>query len=493
MRIALGAFNHEANTFSPHITDWADFKAKQLAYGEEMLSGWTLVRSEMAGAMSVLTAEDECWVLPTLAASALSGGPMRRGVFDAILADLLGRIRQAMPLDGVLLVLHGSMMAEDLPDATGEVLAQVRALVGPDLPVVGTLDLHANVTPRMVSQATALIGYQTAPHVDMYETGQRAARLLAATIRGEVRPTMAQVRLPMILPTEHATHEWGALAKVIDLALRLEHEPVLHCGVYSVQPWMDIPDIASSILVVANDDPQRAWAAADALAHQFWSQREGFMPEIVPPAEALRRAQDREGGTVVLCDSADGTTSGATGDSTTILEELLKGVPLRQTALLNVVDPDAVAQAIAVGVGNSVTVRVGGKLAPAYFSPVTFEGYVKTISDGVFRFKGPAMSGAVQSMGRTVVLVRDGIHLVVMERAVSQWDPELYRSLGEEPADARMVQVKSPMAFRAGYRHIADEVIIVEAPGAATPGFHLLPWRHLPRPIYPLDPDTPWP
>jgi microcystin degradation protein MlrC len=196
---------------------------------------------------------------------------------------------------------------------------------------------------------------------------------------------------------------------------------------------------------------------------------------------------------VVLCDSADATTSGSTGDSTAILAALLRTSPLKQVALVNLVDPQVVAQAIEAGIGATVTVEVGGAIAPDYFSPVTFTGHVKTIADGTFTFKGPGMRGVPHHMGRTVALVRDGIHLVVMERGVSQWDPQLYRSLGLEPTDARIVQVKSPMAFRAAYEGIYDEVIVVAAPGAASPDLVSLPWQHLPRPIYPLDPDVTWP
>ncbi len=237
----------------------------------------------------------------------------------------------------------------------------------------------------------------------------------------------------------------------------------------------------------------RARSHATTLAEKLWSLRREFSVELTAPDEAVSRALARESGTVVLCDSADSTTSGSTGDSTVVLAALLRAAPIDAVALANVVDPDVVAQAIEAGVGATVRVNVGGKRAPQYFEPVTLDAYVKTISDGVFTFKGPGMRGVPHQMGRTVVLVSAGIHLVVMEHAVSQWDPQLYRSLGEEPSDARMVQVKSPMAFRAGYEGIFDEVIIVAAPGAANPDIAGLPWQHLPRPIYPLDPDLVWP
>ncbi|MFH1085247.1 MAG: M81 family metallopeptidase [Chloroflexota bacterium] len=493
MRIAIGTLAHEANSFSPHAADWADFEAGRLAYGADAIAGWQGTNSELAGAMGILTADAQVELTPLLLAKALSCAPLRAAVARQLQDELIARLRQAGPVDGVLLILHGAMMAADEPDVTGALLAQVRAAVGPAVPVVGTLDLHANVTARMAHAATALIGYHTAPHVDMFQAGETAARLLLATIRHEVAPRMALVRIPMLLPPENSTHNWLPWAAVIDQALAWEREGViLHGGVYPVQPWLDAEDVASAVVVVTDGDAAKARAWAAALANDFWARRAEFVAPLVPPEAAVQRALARAEGTVVLCDSADSTTSGSTGDSTAILAAVLRGWPADQVALLNVVDPDAVAQAIAAGVGAPLSVPVGGKLAPAFFAPVAFEGTVKTISDGVFRHKGPGARGALQRMGRTVVLVCGGVHLVVMERAVSQWDPQLYRSLGEEPADARIVQLKSPMAFRAAYESIAAEIILVQAPGAANPDLRALPWRRLRRPIYPLDPEMTW-
>jgi microcystin degradation protein MlrC len=267
---------------------------------------------------------------------------------------------------------------------------------------------------------------------------------------------------------------------------------IVHGGIYPVQPWLDTGDVAASVVAITDGDPAAAEERARELAGAFWASRGEFTSELVPPDEAVRRALARPAGMVVLCDSADSTTSGSTGDGTAILSALLRAAPLEGVALANVVDAEAVAWAIEAGVGSTVTVRVGGRLAPETHEAVKFSGRVKTISDGTFTFKGPGMRGVAHHMGRTAVLHQGGIHLVIMERGVSQWDPQLYRSLGEEPADARMVQVKSPMAFRAAYEGLFEEVIIVDAPGAASPKLASLPWRHLPRPMYPLDPETTW-
>jgi microcystin degradation protein MlrC len=346
----------------------------------------------------------------------------------------------------------------------------------------------------MVQQSTALVGYHTAPHIDMFETGDSAARMLLDVLKGHLSPKVALVRLPLIAAAENARHDEGPLSEVIDAALEMEKRgDILHGGIYAVQPWLDTEDMASSVLVVADGDREIAQTHADGLARAFWARRSAFVPDLVAPDEAVRQSLTRRGGTVVLADPADAPSSGSTGDSTVLLKACLDASLTDELILLNIVDPKAVGTAINAGVGARVSVRVGGKIAPSFYSPVMFSGYVKTISDGVFRFKGPGMRGVQHQMGRTVVLVRGGIHLVVMERPVTQWDPQLYRSPGEEPADARAVQVKSPAGFRAGYADIVDEVMIIKSPGIATSQLSSLPWRHLRRPIYPLDPEVSFP
>jgi len=494
MRIALGKLSHEANTFSPLPTTWDDFARNWMRRGPEVLQGLEGLNIEEAGAAEVLRAEPGCEIAPTFAAHALSGYPVDGPSFRRLLDELLAGLRAALPVDGVLLVLHGAMMAEGAPDASGAILQAVRQIVGPRVPIVGTLDLHANVTKRMAEHATALVGYHTAPHIDMGQTGRAAARILLGAVKKELHPQMALVRLPLLVPAENSRHTDGPLSEIINMALALEHDgAILHGGVYPVQPWMDTPDVGCSVVVVTDGDAAAAQAHAQRLAREFWARRAAFVPSLLSPAEAVQHALARESGTVVLCDSADAPSSGATGDSTVLLQALLERAPVQHTCLLNIVDAPAVAQAIAAGVGNNVSLSVGAKLAPGFFQPVSFEGYVKLISDGAFRFKGPGMRGVTYRMGRAAVLVQGGIHLVAMEYPVLQWDPQLYRSLGLEPTDARIVQVKSPAAFRAAYEGIMDEVLILAAPGAANPDLAHLPWKQVGRPIYPLDPDTTWP
>jgi len=490
MRIAMAAFTHEANSFCPVAATQESFEARAYGVGDELYALTVGARTEPAGALDVFRAERDVSVIPLLMARAGSSAPITSETYTAIRDELLARLRASLPLDGVLLVLHGAMMAEETDDATGDVLDAVRTIVGEDTPILGTLDLHANVTQRMAEAATVLVGYHTAPHVDMYEAGETAAKLLLATLRGNIRPTPALVRLPLIVPAENARHTDGPLSKVINRVLHWEREgSILHGGVFAVQPWLDAPDVGCSVYVVTDDDPHTATSCASELATMFWERRGAFVPELYPPAKALQRALADPPRRIILCDSADATSSGSTGDGTAILKAVLDAGATNVPILLNIVDTQAAHAAAAAGIGSSIRIALGGKLAPQYAEPVVVNAYVKSLSDGIFRFHGPGMRGVQHRMGPTAVLTIGQTNIVVMSQGVTQWDPQLYRSQGLDPAYARITQVKSPAAFRAGYDGLYDEIVIVDAPGAASPNLTALPWDRLGRPIYPLDPD----
>lgn len=491
MRIALAGFTHEANSFCPVPATLESFAARSYAVGTDVLAAARGTRTEPSGALSVFDGEADVSTVPLLMARAGSSAPVVAGAYAAIREDLISRLRAALPVDGVLLVLHGAMMAEDLDDADGDVLEAVRAVVGEGVPVVATLDLHANVTVRMARVATALMGYQTAPHVDMYETGEAAARFLLRCIRAEIDPRAALVRLPLIVPAENARHTDGPLSEVIHRVQAWEREGlILRGGVFAVQPWLDAPEVGCSVYLVSDGDPDGTSARACEAAAMLWERRASFVPELCPPEEALRRALRGEERRVILCDSADATSSGSTGDGTAVLRAVLEAGRSDMPMLLNIVDAEVADVAARCGIGGRLRVDIGGKLAPRYSGPVTVDAHVKLLSDGEFRFKGPGMHGVTHRMGLTAVLAVGEIRIVVMSRGVSQWDPELYRSVGLEPGDARIVQVKSPAAFRAAYEGLYDEIIVVDAPGAASPNLGALPWRRLGRPVYPLDPET---
>lgn len=492
MRIAIGCFAQESHSFSPVPGSWQHFGPQEVQRGPAMFEGLSGARIELSGALQVAR-QPEIELLPLLAARASSSaGPMLDEVFQTLRDELLAALQASMPLDGVLLILHGAMLTQSCPDASGALLEAARAIIGPQVPLVASLDLHANVTRRMAAQASALVGYHTAPHVDMYETGQRAMRLLVDSVAGRVRPRMAWRYLPMILPAENGCTTHGPLAEVMTRAEAISRQPgILDVSVFSVQPWLDVPEVGCSVVVVGDGEAQRVGQAAESLADEFWRRRTAFEVSLVPTAQAIRRALDSARHPFVLADSADAPSSGAPGDSTVVLSELLRADPQRD-CLLNIVDPPAVAAMLQAGVGQQVTLRLGAGFSQSFYQPLEVTGYVQLLSDGDFVHKGPGFRGVVSHRGRTGVLRIGRIYLVVMERPVIQWDPELYRSLGLEPADAQIVVVKSPAAFRAAYEPLAAEILILDAPGVCSPNLRSLPFRRVRRPLYPLDEIEDW-
>jgi microcystin degradation protein MlrC len=451
----------------------------------------TGTQTELGGAIEV-AAEQGAELLPLLSAvTTASSGPLERSVFEALRDELVSRLSEAQEVDGLFLALHGGMVAEGYDDATGEVLRACRAVMG-TRPIVATLDLHANVTEQMASTATALAGYHTYPHIDMYTTGRRGMTLLLGVLAGRIHPAVAFRRLPMLLPAENSRTTDGPYAQVMAQVEALMQQPgILDASAFSVQPWLDLPDAACSVVVVADGDADLAEREADRIADEFWARRKEFAVTLTPAAQAIEQALSSERRPYVFADSADAPSSGAPGDSSYILSALLAARPTK-ACLVNILDAPAVAAIIEAGVGQTVTLNLGATLAPGLYRPVEVTGIVRLISDGDFTHNGPGFHGVTFRRGRTAVLQTGSIYVVVAERPVLQWDAEFYRSVGLEPADAQIVVVKSPAAFRASYAPFAAEIVIVEAAGVCSPNLRALPFRRVRRPLYPFDDFDDW-
>jgi microcystin degradation protein MlrC len=490
MRIAIGQFMEESNTFVRQRADLEHFRATQLLYGDELVRRLRGTRAEVGGFLDVLDPAG-VEVVPTVAANAVSSGPVTRATFEHVRDALLERLATAGPVDGVLLALHGAMVLEDGPDGEGEFLAAVRKAIGPAVPLVATLDLHATITPRMVQEADALVGYDTYPHIDLYETGARAATLLLRAVREEVRPVTLFARAPMLVPAEGQGTQDQPMAGLMAEAKRLQGRPgVLAVSLFPVQPWLDIPDTGFSVMAVA-DGPRRAAEIEPMvrqLAWQAWEQRRSFVADLLTVDEAIHRALAAEGGPFILSESADSTGSGSPGDGAHILERLLAlGVTAR--CLVTVVDAPAVARAMAAGVGADVTTTVGGTLDPRYNRRVPIAGRVRILSDGRYVSSDKKSLGVELQMGRAAVIEIGRIAVLATERPAFTFDPALYRSVGLEPRDAKIVGVKSPLQFRDGYGDFARACWVVDTPGPSTARVERLDWRQRARPLFPFEDD----
>jgi microcystin degradation protein MlrC len=498
-RIAVASYIQESNSFAPALSEWRDFEQGQVFYGDEIFRAARGTRSEVAGALEAAEAAGGVELIGLMRAmQRSSGGPIRREVHERICGEIITRLAAACAprtVDGVLLVLHGAMCAEDCDDATGDVIARVRTLVGPDVPIYVTLDLHAVVTHTMAQQSTALIGYETFPHVDLWEAGEKAMRLMLRQIAGKSRPTNVTRRLPMIVAAENAQTTHGILA---DLRARFQAEcagadgPFHHMALFPMQPWCDVPEAGCVLsFVVEQEQRELGERVADSFADQWWNARAQHAVDLADTDAVIAEALAADRGPWVLADSADAPSSGAPGDSSVTIAALLRAQP-QHDCCTNVVDPLAVAQMIEAGVGAEVTVRLGANSGCALYEPVEVRGVVERITDGDFTHDGPGLRGQVMHRGPTAVLRCGRVRIVVMEQAVLQWDRQLYLSVGIDPAQMRVVIVKSPAGFRADYAPIAAEIRILDAPGVCTPNVLSLPFRKIARPMWPFDAVADW-
>ncbi len=489
MRIAIGSLIQEGNSFAPESTTLETFAAYYLWRGEEMLSGYGEARVEVPGFLDVLRAAGATPV-PLLAAYAGSGGPLTRGTFETLLMDFAGRLRAALPLDGVLLALHGAMLVEGQPDPESEILELVRAIVGPDLPVGVSLDLHAHVTPRMLESATFIIGYQEYPHRDIYETGQRTARLLLQTLRGERHPVMALAKRPLLLSPVRAYTAEGPLKVVADQARALEASGrVLHASLFPVQPWLDVADLGFAALVVADGNQEVARAVAGELADAVWARRASFEPDSVELEEAIRIGLAAPDGLTVVADAGDAPSSGSPADSTAVLRALLAAGADRaaRPTYLTLCDPRAARAAAEAGVGQDVRLTVGKTRWTAEDGPLSISGRVRLLSDGVLTMTGAGARGLEMHMGLSAVLALGNIRLAIRSLPALEWDPAIYTSVGLDPCEAGLLFVKSPAHFRVSFGPLAARILVADTPGAARIATRRIPFQHITRPLYPLD------
>ncbi len=485
MRIVIGSISHETNTFSNVLTDLDQFQ-EHLYLGSDIIAVFRGKRAIASAFLQVAEAEG-FEVLPAVWASATPSGLVTDVAFTHLLDRLLQPIEAAESVDGVLLHLHGAMVTQSLDDPEGEILAAVRGVVGRSVPIVATLDLHANIAERMVREADVLVGYDTYPHVDQFERGLEAAQLLAAIMEGRVTPTMAMQQPPMIVSPQRQKTSYYPMNALIDRAHELEADDrIVNVTVAGGYPFADLPFTGMTMVVTTNNCPALAQQAADQLAALAWKLRRDFLADVVPPTEAVAEAMAAPTGPIVLADHADNPGGGAPCDGTVLLQTLLaQGAANAVLAVL--ADPAAVATLVAAGVGATVTIPLGGRTDRLHGPPLTVTGTVKLISDGTFWPRGPMASGLASSMGRTVVFTVQGVDVIVTEKRIQPTDLELYRSVGIEPTQKRILAVKSAVHFRASHEPIAAKILEVDTPGIHSARLSAFNYQKLRRPIFPLD------
>ena len=497
MRIASGGVQHETNTFSTTPTTLADFihysqLGPQLEGGNAIIERYAGTGSIHGGYIDGAQAAG-IELLPLLTANACPSGVVTQHAFDKMLAWFLERLEKVLPVDGVLLDLHGAMVTECYQDAEGEFIDAVRKLVGQDLPIVVTLDLHANITQRMADLADVIIGFDTYPHIDMNERGREAIELLARIVSGQVSPRQVFRKLPLItMPPMQCTLR-EPMQSLMQQVHQLEAAPdILTATVAMGFPFADIHQAGVSVLVTANGDQELANTKADELAGMVWNLREDLQPQLTTIKNAMEYVtQHPDDGLTIFADGSDNPGGGAPCDGTIALQAMIdanfKG------GLVGILfDPETAAQAHAAGVDRTIQVRLGGKTDDRHGSPVQGKALVKTLSDGVFNYRGPMFQGVEDSLGPTATLVVRGVEIVVSSERRQCLDREMLRIAGIEISNQRLLVLKSAVHFRADFRAVAAHIFDADTPGIHRPDFNAYEYKQLRRPIYPLDQDVNW-
>ncbi|MGC9400043.1 MAG: M81 family metallopeptidase [Anaerolineae bacterium] len=485
MRILVGGIGHESNTFTPFKMELADFHPK---YGAETLAP-PLRHGAFGGIVETLQAAGHAPV-PSVTAHAMPGGVVKQEVFEHLKDALLDA---AHDVDAACIFLHGAMRAEDEDYCDTVVVRELRARLGPDVPLTVALDMHGNVTQEMVEAADALVAYHRAPHTDAYETGVKTAEMLLQILRGEIMPEMGFARIPFLLPGEMAQTARDPMKAMMGRAEALEERPeIVSTTVANSHCWADIPDTGVSFVVVTDGDAALAQTEANRLAEAFWSRREDFgvSAEAYPMAEAVDAALAAPESTVFLSDSGDNPGAGGTTD----VPELLR-IMLEKNATNAVVaglwDVEAVEACVRAGVGREVALTIGGKLDTAHGTPLPVKGTVRLISDGVTYVGGVREPHRRVEHGVMVVLSVAGIDVVLTAERVSFHEPAQLRALGIEPLAYDIVALKRGY-LTAPFEAISPRSILAFTPGATNCILPELEFVRVKRPIYPLDEDAAW-
>ncbi|MDJ0951243.1 MAG: M81 family metallopeptidase [Alphaproteobacteria bacterium] len=478
-RIAVAGFQHETNTFASTPATFADFETPDawpgLIMGDEIPKAVAGMNLPIAGALAALRTDGH-EAVPILWTAAGPSGAVTEDAYARIVGMIREGLGRSGSLDGVYLDLHGAMVAEGADDGDGETLARLRAAIG-DTPLVASLDLHANPSDRLVAIADGLVAYRTYPHLDMAETGARAARHLIRCLE-QGRPTHRLHRLPFLIPLPWQCTETAPADRLYRRLAELETGAGLCLSFAMGFPPADVAHCGPAVFAYGWDQ-DRVEAAVAALAADIEAAEGAFAGRLWEPTDAVAHAIDRSQTStrpIILADTQDNPGGGAESDGTVLLAELLRqGAEGAAVGLLY--DPEAAAAATRVGAGGTITCDLGGRSSGN--TPVSGTFRVEAVGDGAIAATGPFYQGSRMQLGPMARLRADGVQVIVSSRKQQAADQAMFRQLGLEPTTAKILVVKSSVHFRADFAPIAEEILVVRAPGANIADPAELPYRKL--------------
>ncbi|GHD46713.1 microcystinase C [Thalassobaculum fulvum] len=502
-RIAILGFALESNAFAPPCGR-ADFEQRGYYRGADITAQARAEHPAIYSGICGFYAEMDRrhgpagWQpVPIVHAASQPAGPVEEGFFRELLGEFEAGLQAAGRLDGVYVAEHGGATATHTHDPDGEVFALVRRLVGPDVPVVATLDLHANVSDAMMNSVDILVGYRTNPHVDIFERGEEAARLLEELMAG-TRATAYRVRLPLVGPSVTLlTAEGHPYGDLIRLGQSRIDERVMNVTILAGFAFADTPKNGMTVIVTTRDDPALARSLAIELASAGWNDRQRYVPRMIPLDEAVEQARavgaDPMAPSLLFADPADNPGGGGRGNTTYILAAFLKaGV---HGCIAGVFfDPALVEQARRAGEGARFRADLNTRESARFSEPLSWDARVVHLHDGRFVGHHGMVEGKTVDLGPSAVIALDGITLVVISKRQQCLSTDFFEALGVDVAGARSIVVKSRGHFRAGFQHLfpPERIREVDVPGLTSPNLANFDWRGLPRPVFPLDPEAGW-
>ena len=487
-RIGIGGVWHETNSFARGLTELDEFHAFQFADGSGAFGDlYEGTRTEIGGALDACRSLGQAPV-PLLAAAAMPGPIVSAAARRTIWETMLARIEEAMPLDGLVLTLHGAMVAEDAENPESHLVGAVRELVG-DILIVVTFDLHANPGAGVFAGADAVIGFDTYPHVDQFERGQEAVELLSGMLRTGRRPHLAWRRLPLLVCPLGQGSSDEPTRDLIAHAHRLEERSEIDCAtLLPGYPYSDVEELGYTV-VVCGRDRDATEEAADELAEAVWESRAAFRRDLQTPEAAVAEALAQTSRPVVLADIADNIGGGTPGDGTAILAALLEAGA--QEAVVVLWDPEAagtIEAAETSGAGRTLELDVGGKWDDRHGPPLTVRGELVRVGPARYRRSGTFHTGMEIDMGVCAVLDLGGVELVLTSRRILPFDSDHLHAVGIDPSQRRILVTKSAIAWRAAFGDVASRTYYVDGPGICTCRLESFDYKRVPRPIVPLDP-----
>ncbi|MCD6520867.1 MAG: M81 family metallopeptidase [Anaerolineae bacterium] len=488
-RVLIGGFMHETNTFNPFPTGIEEFKKYGFFYGQEIIQKRRQTNTELGGFIEELEQAEGIEIFPSIFAGTMAGGIVTSATFDLVTSALLNTLRETQ-VDGILLALHGAMVAEGHDDGEGDLLESIRELVGPNIPIVITLDLHATLTPKMAAHADAMVIYRTYPHMDKAERGREAAQIMLRTLAGEISPTVAVAKRPLLIgPPQNVLPSDEPMRSIMARAREMEKlsQVIAACPAHGFMQ-QDVPFAGVGTAVTTDGNPELAQSLAEELADLLFQHRRDYLVELPSPEETIALAARSSRPTVAIADVGDNIGAGTPGDGTALLHEILRqGV---KSAFVTLWDPEAAQLAAEAGVGKEITLAVGGKSDPLYGPPAEITGRVRTITDGIYlNREGMGYSaGVIGNMGLSVRIDSGELTIVLNSIRTSPNNLMHAYAIGVYPQDYQMVICKGGLAFREAYKPpIVNSYIQSDTPGYSSCNLERFSFKKLPRPIFPLD------